>query len=152
MAGPVRERVEVNTTVPGGSGPARAPDRRRVGSSDGLDADEAVVAGGIGDAAAGAGEIGIERGLVLVHHVPVAAGGIALPDLDQRVGHGPSALVEHAALDDDALPLGLAGVLPGEVGFLRRHVGVAVDRAGDLRQRLRDEDQRLFGERVRVPT
>ena len=94
--------------------------------------------------AAGAGEVGIERRGVLVDGVDVAAGGVALPDLDQRVGHGPSVLVEHAALDDDALAQRLAGVLRGEVGLLRLDVGVAVDRAGDLRQRLRDDDQRLL--------
>ena len=33
----------------------------------------------------------------------VAAGGIALPDLDQRVGHRLAVLVEHAAVHDDAL-------------------------------------------------
>ncbi len=28
----------------------------------------------------------------------IAAGGVALPDLDQRLGHGLAVLVEHAAL------------------------------------------------------
>ena len=55
----------------------------RVGA--GLDRDEAVAALVVGEAAAGAGEVRVERRRVLVDLVPVAAGGVRLPDLDERV-------------------------------------------------------------------
>jgi hypothetical protein len=61
---------------------------------------------------------------------------------NQGIRHGAPGLVEHAAAHDDALAQRLARMLPGEVGFRRRDVGMAVDRAGDLRQRLRNENQR----------
>ena len=51
----------------------------------GLDRDEAVAALGVGQRAAAAGEIGIDRRVVVVARVRIAAGGVGLPDLDQRV-------------------------------------------------------------------
>src|SRR5262245_50408567 len=107
-----------------------------------LDADELVIALCVRDTAAGAREVGIERRVMLINDVTIAAGGIALPDLDKGIGYRPPTLVKHAALDDDALAQGLAGVLLGEICLLRRHIGVAIDRPRDLRQRLRDDDQR----------
>jgi hypothetical protein len=98
------------------------------GIGAGLDGDELVVAVGIRDAAAGAGEVGIERRGMLVDDVDVAARRIALPDLDEGMRYGTAGLVEQAALDDDALAERLAGVLGGEVGLLRLDVGMAVDR------------------------
>ena len=56
---------------------------------------------------------------MLVALVDVAAGGVGLPDLDQRVRHRPAVAVEHAAGDDDALAQRLAVVLAGEVGVGR---------------------------------
>jgi hypothetical protein len=55
----------------------------------GLDGQEAVAAGFVGRAAAAAEEIRVERSLVLVGLVDVAAGRIRLPDLDQRVADRP---------------------------------------------------------------
>ena len=51
--------------------------------------------------------------------VRVAAGRVALPDLDERVAHGPAVRLEHAAVDDDALAERLARVLAREVGVER---------------------------------
>ena len=59
----------------------------RVGA--GLDRDEAVAALVVGEAAAGAGEVRVERRRVLVDLVRVAAGRVRLPDLDERV-RGPA--------------------------------------------------------------
>ena len=81
----------------------------------GLDRDEAVAALVVGEAAAGAGEVRVERRGVLVDLVPVAAGRVRLPDLDQRVAHRPAVLVEHAAGDDDPLAERLALVLARQV-------------------------------------
>ena len=63
-----------------------------------------------------AGEVRIERRVVLVVLVRVAAGGIRLPDFDQRVAHGAAVFVHHAPLDDDPLAERLAGVLAGQIG------------------------------------
>ena len=49
-----------------------------------LDRDEAVAAVVVGQAAAGAGEVRVERRRVLVDVVVVAAGRVRLPDLDER--------------------------------------------------------------------
>src|SRR5215470_12439734 len=68
-----------------------------------LDADEAIVTVRIGDTAASAREVRIKRCLVLVHDVAIAAGRIALPDLDKAIGHRPPSLIAHPPLDDNAL-------------------------------------------------
>ena len=64
----------------------------------------------------------------------VAAGGVRLPDLDQRVRDRPAVLVDDAADDDDALAERLAGMLAREVAVVLAHALMAVDRAGELRQ------------------
>ena len=69
---------------------------------------------------------------MVVTRVPVSAGRIALPQLDQRVRHGPAVLVEHAARDDDALAQRLAGVLPREVVVDLADRQVAVDGRGEI--------------------
>ena len=57
--------------------------------------------------------------------------------------HRAAVLVEHAAADDDALADRLALVLAREVVVGRLDVVVAEHRPGDLRERLRRQDQRL---------
>src|SRR3989442_13416112 len=69
----------------------------------GLDCGEAVASLGVGQAAAGAGEVRVERRGMLVTVVDVPAGGIRLPDLDERVPDGPPVALEHAAADEDPL-------------------------------------------------
>jgi hypothetical protein len=108
-----------------------------------LDGDETVVAGGIAHGAARAGEVRIERRRVLVADMDVAAAGIGLPDLDQRVRHAAAVLVAHMAMHDDALADRLAFVLGGEIGIAFAHGLVAVDRAGQFRQRVAHRDQGL---------
>ena len=115
------------------------------GIGAGLDRDEAVAALGVGDARGPAPvKFGSSGAGCWSRDVDVAAGGVGLPDLDQRVRHRPAVLVEHAAGDDDALAERLAGMLAGQVGVARPHALVAVDRAGQLRQRVRQDDQRLL--------
>ena len=63
---------------------------------------------GIGLRAAGAGEIRIERRGMLVDDVDVAAAGIGLPELDQRVRDAAAVFIEHTAVHDDALAERLA--------------------------------------------
>ena len=88
----------------------------------GLDRGEAVAAVGVGQAAADAGEVRVERGRVLVALVDVAAGRVGLPDLDQLAGAPAAVAVEHPAGDDDPLADRLAAVLDGQVGLERVHV------------------------------
>ena len=80
---------------------------------------------------------------MLVDPVPVASGGIALPDFDQRVGHGAAVVVEHLSGDGDALADRLAFVLAREVVVRFADIVVAEDRPGHLRKRVRQDDQRL---------
>ena len=110
-----------------------------------LDRVEAVAALVVGDAAAGAEEIRIERRVVLVGLVDVAPGGVRLPDLDQGVGHGAPVLVEHAAGHHDALAerLAVLGGVPGEVVIELAQGVVAVHGPGQLRERLLERHQRL---------
>src|SRR3954466_14785117 len=101
-----------------------------------LDRDEAVVAGGVALGAARARKIRIERRRMLIADMDVAAAGIGLPDLDQRVRDAAAVLVTDMAVHDDALAERFALVLGGEVAVALAHGLVAVDRAGQLRQRV----------------
>jgi hypothetical protein len=59
---------------------------------------------------------------MLVDGMDIAAAGIGLPDLDQRVRHAAAVFVEHMAVHDDALAERLALVLGGEVVSFSRTV------------------------------
>ena len=107
-----------------------------------LDGQEPELADRVRQHAPGPGEVRVERRRVPVLRVRVPAGGIGLPDLDQRLGDRPAVLVENPAGDDDAFAERLAGVLPGQVVIRRPGIAVAVHRTGDLRERLRDDHQR----------
>jgi hypothetical protein len=98
-----------------------------------LDRDEAVAAFGIGQRPATACEVGIERRVVLVDGVPVAPGGVGLPDLHQGVRDRPAVLVQHAAADDDPLSDRLAVVLARQIMVAGLDVVPAKDRTGDFR-------------------
>ena len=58
--------------------------------------------------------------------------------------HAAAVLVQHMAVDDDALAQRLALVLDGEIVIVLAHGLVAVDRTGQLRQRVPHRDQRLL--------
>src|SRR5262249_33548850 len=78
-----------------------------------FDGDEPVGPVRAGQHAPGPGEVGVERGRVLVVLVPVAPAGVGLPDLDERIGQRPAGAVEHPAVHDDPFPEWLAAVLAG---------------------------------------
>ena len=109
-----------------------------------LDRDEAVAALVVGEAAPGAGEVRVERRRVAVDRVQVAPRRVGLPDLHERVAHRPPVAVEHAAVHDDPLAERLAVVLAGEVVVELADALVPVDRAGDLGQRVREQQQRAL--------
>ena len=130
----------------------------RVGA--GLDGAKRVVAVVVGQHPAAAAEVRVERADVLVLLVPVAAAGVALPDLDQRVRDRPAELVLDIAVDDDALADRHAalGVVEDQVVVLRPELVGAKHRRGHLGERLLQRDQRqpraaqdagLVGRRVR---
>ena len=98
----------------------------------GFDGDEAIAAFGVGDGVAAAGEVGIERRVVLIDGVRVAAGGVGLPDFDERVRKRAAVFVDDATRDDDAFADGFGVMLLGEVeGFYVDEI-VAEDGAGDF--------------------
>src|SRR5688572_2373375 len=84
-----------------------------------LDGLEAVPPRIVGERPPGAGEIGVERRVVLIYRVPVAPARVRLPELDQRIGYGTRILVEHAPAHDHALADRLARVLPCQIVFVR---------------------------------
>src|SRR5205823_5857814 len=81
----------------------------------GLDRDEAISSLRVGQAAAGAGEVGVERRRMPVDLVRVPARRVRLPDLDERVRDRPAGVVEDAPGDDDPLAERLSVVMAGEV-------------------------------------
>src|SRR5436309_476719 len=116
--------------------------------------DEAIHAVLVREAAAVAEEVGIQRRVVLIHAVPVPAGGIGLPDLNERVGQRRPALVEHAAGDDDPLShrLGACPHVRRQVAVLRVDRAECRSRAGDLGQGMRQRDEWLFRSAARRGT
>ena len=102
------------------------------GYGPGLDRGEPVGAVGVGEAAADAGEVRVDRGRVLVALVDVAAAGVGLPDLDELVPHRPAVAVEDPAGDDHPLADRLAAVLDGQVGLERVDVAVPEHRRPQL--------------------
>jgi hypothetical protein len=59
------------------------------------------------------------------------------------VGDGTAVVVEDAPTDDDAFSERFTGVLAGEVVVVLGESRMSVDRAGDLRQSVGKEDERL---------
>ena len=114
------------------------------GIGAGLDGAVGVVAVLVGQHPAAAAEVGVEGADVLVLLVPVAAAGVALPDLDQRVLHRPAELVLDVAVDDDALAdrQAVLGVVQDQVVVLRPELVGAEHRRGHFGQRLLQRDQR----------
>ena len=121
------------------------PPRVRVvapGIRAGLDRDEAVAAVGVRERPPRAGEVRVERRRVLVALVDVAAGGVRLPDLEQRAADRAAVLVEHAPGDDDPLAERLAR-RPARVrsASARRDRVLAEDRRAQVVKLLREGQQ-----------
>src|SRR5260370_16843988 len=89
--------------------------------SAGFDGYEPVPPLPIGQAAAGAGEVRVERRWVVVHRVHVSPGGVGLPHLDQCVTHRLAVAVDDAAADDDPFAERLAIMLPRQAGVPCEH-------------------------------
>src|SRR5689334_19507812 len=109
----------------------------------GLDGYKTVDALLICNSAAGSGEVGIDWRRMLVLDMQVPSRGICLPDLDERVRNRPSIAVENAPRHNDSLTQRFSRMLPGQVVIVSPNALVAIDRPGDLRQRVRQKDQRF---------
>src|ERR1700685_1855833 len=68
-----------------------------------FDCDKSIRAIFIGEHAACAGKIGVERRRMLVTLVVVTPAGIGLPDLDQSVWHRASIVVQYPARHNNSL-------------------------------------------------
>src|SRR5258706_11427373 len=87
-----------------------------------LDRRKSVMSVFVGKRAATAGEIRVERSVVLIVDVPVAAGGIALPDFNQRMRDRPAVFVEHAPAHDDPFTERRPRMLAREVVLVGRDI------------------------------
>src|SRR5258706_11713952 len=108
-----------------------------------LDRRKLVMSVFVGKRAATAGEIRVERRVVLIVDVPVAAGRVALPQFNQRMRNRPAVFVEHAPTHDDPFTERRARVLAREVVIVGPDIAMTEQRAGYLGQRLRRNYQRL---------
>ena len=105
---------------------------------------EAKISFLIGEHVAGAGEVGIERSVVLVNGVAVTSGGIGLPDFDEGMRNGAGVFIKDAAADDDAFAERGRGVLLGEVAGLGIDHGRIENRASDFGEGVREMNGRIF--------
>ena len=133
----------------GRSGCASSPGVRVVapGIRAGKDRREAVRVVVVRETAARAGEVRIERRVVRVDRMPVAACRVRLPDSTSWPRRG-SVGAEHATRDDDPLAERLARVLARQDRRPCRAAGARRDGAGQLRERLRSRTSGSFGARV----
>src|SRR6059058_2669411 len=93
------------------------------GIGAGLDRGEPVPALIIGINPALAAEIRIDRGVMLIRRVLIAAGSIGLPDLDDGARDRPAVLVGDPAAYDDALAERRFPVDDGQIGDRRKMRG-----------------------------
>src|SRR5580765_5163617 len=108
--------------------------------SAGLDRQVSILAFFVGHAPPRAGEVWIERRVVLIDGVAIAPGRVGLPDLYQRIRHRLVVFLQDPADYDNAL----AHRLFSSVGIAREIVlaglqfDIAEQRSGDFRQSLLD--------------
>src|SRR4249920_2017624 len=98
---------------------------------------EAVTSIAVGQRPSAAAEIRIEGRVPAVTLVRVATGRVGLPDLDERRGHRPAALVQHTPLHDDSLTERFASVLPREVVVEGADRAMSKNRARELGEGVR---------------
>src|SRR5690606_26855723 len=110
-----------------------------------LDAHECIPPFGISDTAAAAEEVGIDWRVMLVGLVDVPTGGVGLPHFHESVRHRPPHFVEDTSGDDDSLAqrLTVTPSISRKIAVEWPHAFVTVDWARQLREGLRNGDQRL---------
>ena len=109
----------------------------------GLDRDEAIVALVVGEGAARAQEIRIERRRMIVARVAIASRRIGLPDLHQGMRHAAAVFIHHPAGHDDALALWRLGEMQRQVVIGLADRVVSVDGPGEFADGVGNADQRL---------
>src|SRR5271166_3629949 len=107
-----------------------------------LDGNEPVCASLVSDDAARTEKIRIERRRVIVSRMPITAGGICLPDLNQSVRHAAPILVDYAARYNDPLSDRRLRAMPRQVVIRLADRVVPIERTGEFTQRVRQLDQR----------
>src|SRR6266446_3759870 len=83
----------------------------------GLDGHKTIRAVFVGHRSSGASEVRVERRGMLVFGVNVTAGGVGLPNLNERARDRTAVRVEHAPGHNNSLAQRLAGVLAREVSI-----------------------------------
>ena len=113
----------------------------------GFDRAEKVIAMLIRDRAPATAEIGVERAKIDILFVPIAARGIGLPNLDQRLGHRARVFVQNPAVQNDPLAHRIAAMVKilDQVMVQSAQIVVAKGRARDLGQALLHGQKRLLG-------
>ena len=122
----------------------RRPEDADQGVRDRLDGAEIVIAVLVAQRAPAAAEVGIDRSQIGVLLVAIAAGGIGLPDFDQRVSNRRAGAVIDMPFHHDALParlrlrqhMGKITLENIKAGGMRRQTDVHI-RPGGLRGRFR---------------
>src|SRR5215471_2818061 len=108
-----------------------------------FDGYEPILPGLTSQCAASPTEIRIQRSGMLVLGMSVAACGVRLPNLDERIRNRPTVTVQNASADDDPLAEGFTRVLHSQVVVFLPYLFMPVDRSGNLGQRVRQKNQRL---------
>ena len=98
----------------------------------------------IGQHASAAREIRVQRGIVLIHAMTVPSRRIGLPNLNQSSGNRAPFFISYSPADDYAFTEGLTAVLARQVVVVLSDVAMAEYGASELRQGVRQQDQRLF--------
>lgn len=101
-----------------------------------LNGAEAVIAVFIRQYPAAAAEIGVDGRQILILFMSIAAAGVGLPHLDQRVFHRAAEAVAHVAVDNNTLAnrQTFFGVIKDQVIIQRAEIVVAEYRAGNFGQ------------------
>src|SRR5262249_7044588 len=102
-----------------------------------LDGHKTVDAFVVGQGPACSAEVGVDRGGMLIFRMPVSAGRIRLPNLDQGVRDGTSVAVEHTSCNNNALAERFACMLDRKVIVVFTNLLVTVNWSGDFRQGVR---------------
>src|SRR5271156_1074151 len=98
----------------------------------GLDGLEVVVASLVGDHASRAAEVGIEGSMVLIDLMPIASGGVCLPDLNQCATNRAAVFIQDAAMDKNTFSNRLSLVPISKVIVMQTDQAMAEDRPGLL--------------------
>ena len=85
----------------------------------------------------------IERRLVLIVGMRIAASRVGLPDLDEGIGNRAAIFIEDAPAHDDALANRLATGEVGQVDIRWTNQVPPETRAGNFRERMLDANKRL---------